>query len=644
MRFHIILLSTAALLIARPALAQTENISLEGGVDDSNIIIVTASRSEQSLSQTGQSVSVIDLDQIERAQSITVADLLRNVPGVTFNRNGGVGTSTSVNIRGAGSDQTVALIDGVKLNDPSSPGGGFNFGNLLTGNIARIEVLRGSQSVLWGSQAIGGVINTITRTPTEDIVLNARAEYGYRDTGQLVGNISGKFGPVAGSIGAGYFRTNGFSTFNENRGGTERDGYRNFGANGKFEITLNEAISIDLRGYYSDGKTDIDGFVFANGVFSFGDTPQTSETKEFVGYAGVNIDFLDGRFRNRFAFAYTNTKRDNFNLMTQTFDALGKNERFEYQGVFDISDRVQATIGAETETSRFNSSSFGGPVSSADASIDSFYGQLRVTPIDGLTATGGVRYDDHSTFGGQTTFAGDVVYSPNQGGTIFRASYGEGLKVPSLFQLFSDFGNLDLDPEVSTSWDAGITQKLIDRKVEVSATIFRRDSRSLIDFIGCRDVDGNLIVTGICEDRPSGTYDNVDRARAQGLEFSLLIRPVEALTWSLNYSLVDTEDRDTDLALRRRPKHSVNASVDYDWSFGLKTGATITHVGSQFDNASNTREVEGYVVVDLRAAMPITDNIEFYGRIENLFDEEYETIFRFGTPGRSAFAGVRLSY
>lgn len=644
MRFQTILLSTTALLIAQPAFAQTEDGSLDSGIDDSNIIIVTASRSEQSLSQTGQSVSVIDLDQIERAQSVTVADLLRGVPGVTFNRNGGVGTSTSVNIRGAGSDQTVALIDGVKLNDPSSPGGGFNFGNLLTGNIARIEVLRGSQSVLWGSQAIGGVINTITRTPTEDIAVNARAEYGYRDTGQLVGNISGKFGPVAGSIGAGYFRTDGFSTFNENRGGSERDGYRNFGANGKFEITLNDAISFDLRGYYSDGKTDIDGFTFANGVFSFGDTPQTSETEEFVGYAGVNIDLLDGRFRNRFAFAYTNTKRDNFNLTTQTFDALGKNERFEYQGVFDISDMVQATIGAETETSRFNSSSFGGPVSRADASIDSFYGQLRVTPIDGLTATGGVRYDDHSTFGGETTFAGDAVYSPNQGSTTFRVSYGEGLKVPSLFQLFSDFGNLDLDPEVSTSWDAGITQKLIDRKVEISATIFRRDSRNLIDFIGCRDADGNLIVAGICEDRPSGTYDNVDRARAQGLEFGLLIRPVEALTWSLNYSLVDTEDRDTGLTLRRRPKHSVNASIDYDWSFGLKTGATITHVGSQFDNASNTSEVEGYVVVDLRAAMPITDNIEVYGRVENLFDEEYETILNFGTPGRSAFAGVRLSY
>lgn len=632
MRFHITFLSTTALVISQPVFAQTD----ETTVDYDNIIIVTASRSEQSLSQTGQSITVIDETFIERRQSVAVVDLLRNVPGVTFNRNGGIGTSTSVNIRGADSSQTVALIDGVKLNDPSSPGSGFNFGNLLTGNIARIEVLRGSQSVIWGSQAIGGVINTITRAPTDDLRVNARAEYGYRDTGQVVGNISGRFGPVAASVGAGYYRTDGFSTFNEERGGTERDGYRNFGANGKFEISLGDSISVDLRGYYSDGKTDIDGF--APPTFAFGDTLETAETKEFVGYAGLNVALLDGRFRNRFAFAYTNTKRDNFNLAAQTFDALGRNERFEYQGVFDISDMFQATIGAETEDSRFRSSSFGGPISRANASIDSFYGQLRAMPLDGLTATAGIRFDDHSTFGGETTFAGDIVYSPNDGNTTIRASYGEGFKVPSLFQLFSDFGNTTLQPETATSWDAGITQQLIDGRLELSATLYRRTSENLINFVGCP------VQTGICANRPFGTYDNVARAKAQGVELGVTMRPVDSLTFAANYTLVDAENRDNGLVLARRPRNSINVSVDYDWAFGLKTGATISHVGSSFDNTSNSRSVEGYVLVDLRAAMPVTDNIEVYGRIENLFDEEYETIFRFGTPGRSAFAGVRLSY
>ncbi|QTD56769.1 TonB-dependent receptor plug domain-containing protein [Parasphingorhabdus cellanae] len=619
MRFHSFILSTTGLVMAQPVLAETAVVTEDGD----EVIVVTASRSKQLLSETGRSITVIDQDRIERTQSVAVVDLLRNVPGVTFTRNGGIGTATSVSIRGADSDQTVALIDGVKLNDPSSPGGGFNFGNLLTGNISRIEVLRGSQSVIWGSQAIGGVINTITREPTEDLSINARAEYGYRDTGQIVGNISGRFGPIAASVGAGYYRSDGFSAFNEERGATESDGYRNFGANGKFEITLNEAVSIDLRGYYSDGRTDIDGFIPPN--FTFGDTPEVSNVEEFVGYSGLNINLLDGRFRNRLAFAYTSIKRDNFNLDVQTFDALGRNERFEYQGVFDISEIFQTTIGAETETSKYRTGS-GDTAQNFSSEIDSFYGQLSVTPLEGFTATAGLRYDDHSTYGSETTFAGDLVFSPNQGNTIFRASYGEGFNVPSLFQLFSDnFGNPALEAETSRSYDAGITQKLIGGKVELSATIFRRNSRNLINFVG-------------------STYENVGRARAQGLEMGLLVRPAEPLAFSLNYGLVDAENRETGLKLNRRPKHSINASLDYDWSFGLKTGATITHVGSNFDNTSNTREVEGYVVVDLRAAMPITDNIEVYGRVENLFDEEYETIFRYGTPGRSAFAGVRLRY
>ncbi len=634
MRYHKLISTSAtaivALSLSQPAFAETIEAS-----PDEDVIIVTAGRSEQALSQTGQSVTVLDQVRIERLQSVTVTDLLRTVPGVTINSNGGVGTVSAVNIRGANSSQTVALIDGVKINNPASPGGGFDFGNLLTGNISRIEVLRGSQSVIWGSQAIGGVVNIITREPTEQVEINARGEYGSRDTAQLAGNISGAFGPVAASFGAGYFTTDGFSAFNTERGGVERDGYRNFGANGKVNITLSDEISVDLRGYYSDGKTDVDGFT---PTFQFGDTPETNEAKEFVGYAGLNVALFEGRFKNRFAFAYTIVRRDNFNLDFQTFESRGENERVEYQGILDISEMFGATFGAEAERSSFSATSFGSETPEQDATLTSFYGQLRITPFEGLTANAGVRYDDHNSFGGETTIAGDIVYSPNDGNTAFRASYGEGFIAPSLFQLFSDFGNELLQPEASKSWEAGVTQLLVDGKLELSATVFRRNSRNLIDFISCP------IQAGICNDRPFGTYDNVGRARAQGVELGVTIRPVEELTIATNYSLIDAENRDTGGTLARRPRHSVNTSVDYDWSFGLQTGATITHVSSNFDNAFTTVPTPGYVLVDLRAAMPVTDNIEIYGRIENLFDEEYETIFQFGTAGRSAFAGVRLRY
>lgn len=615
-------------------------IALADKGDDATII-VTANRGETPLSQVGQSVTIITADDIKRRQAVAVVDLLRTVPGVTFTRNGGIGTSTSVNIRGADSDQTVALIDGVKINDPSSPGSGFNFGNLLTGNISRIEVVRGSQSVLWGSQAIGGVINVITREPTEDLTFNANAEYGWRDTGQIVGNVSGKFGPVSASVGGGYLRSDSFSAFNEALGATERDGYKNYGANAKFNIALSDAISVDLRGWYSNGKVGIDGF--APPTFAFGDTKETAETKELVGYAGLNVAFFDGRFRNRIAYAYTDTTRENLDVSgatpVQTFDAKGKNERLEYQGNFEIATGYGLTFGAETEKSSFRTASFGGPVSRADSRINSFYGQLSATPLGGLTLTAGARHDDHDTFGGKTTFAANGVFSPNGGTTTLRGSYGEGFKTPSLFQLFSDFGNRTLRPESSKGWDAGITHRFLDGAIEVGATWFYRNTSNQIVFISCATP-----LTGICVNRRFGTYDNVAQARAKGLEFGLTLKPVEALTVQANYSWIDAENRANGLKLARRPSQSVNASIDYKWAFGLETGATVTHVDDSFDNASNTRRLDGYVLVDLRASYPITQGVSIYGRIENLFNEEYETIFRYGTPRRAAYAGVRLSF
>lgn len=635
--------SLTARLIAVSVIA----LSSAAWADDSpDTIVVTATRSEQPLSRIGQTISVIDQETITTRQTDTVADLLRTVPGVTIARNGGVGGTTSVFIRGAESDQTVALIDGIKLNDPSAPGGGFNFGDLMVGNIARIEVLRGSQSVLWGSQAIGGVINMITIPPSDTLKINVRGEYGYRNTGQIVGNVSGKSGPLSASVGAGYFRTDGISAFDEQLGGKEKDGYRNYGANANFNLALSEDISVDLRGWYSHGRNGFDGFPAP--TFAFADTPEYGTTRELVGYAGLNAALLDGHFHNRLGFAYTDTRRRNYDPTQGSapdFAANGRNERIEYQGNYDIGDGWQATFGAENERSHFSTSS-GGPATTAHATITSVYGQIVATPIAGLTATGGVRYDHHNQFGGATTFGASGVWTPNAGKTELRASYSEGFKAPTLYQLLSEYGNTLLRPETAKGWDAGITQRLLDGAVEASATWFHRNSRNLINFVSC---PFPTPTTGICTNRPFGTYDNVAKARAQGVELTVALRPVEPLKVQASYSFTDSENRTPGSAtfgknLARRPRQSVNTSIDYRWPFGLSTGATLTHVGTSFDNAANTRKLEGYVLADLRASYPVTKNIELYGRIENLFDDHYETIFRYGTPGRAAYAGVRLSY
>ncbi len=636
-RISVLLLATVATIA--PALAD----------ESPDTIVVTANRTEQPLARVGQTITVIDAAEIERRQTATVVDILRTVPGVTIARNGGVGGTASVFIRGAESDQTVALIDGVKINDPSSPGGGFNFGNLLVGNISRIEVLRGAQSVLWGSQAIGGVVNLITAPPTDTLAINARGEYGFRNTADIVGNISGKYGPLSASAGAGYFRTDGISAFSEARGGKEADGYRNFGANANFNLALNDSISIDARGYFSNGKAGIDGF--APPTYSFGDTLEETRTRDIVGYTGINVALFDGRFHNRFGYAYTDTRRRNFDPAsepTETFAGDGRNERIEYQGVFDIAKGWQATGGFERETSRYKTSNYGFADTPGRAQLNSFYGQLLATPIEDLTLTAGIRHDQHDRFGGATSFGASGVWTPGgperNWGTTLRASYTEGFKAPSLYQLQSDYGNALLRPERSKGWDAGITQRLLDGAVEASATYFHRDSRDLINFISCF---GPL--TGICTNRPYGTYDNVAKARSTGVELALALHPFAALALSASYSHIDAQDRSVGSAsfgkqLVRRPSDSASVVADYRWPFGLQTGATLTMVGTSFDNASNVRRVEGYVLADVRAAMPLGHGIELYGRIENLFDAKYETVRQYGTVGRAGYAGVRLHY
>jgi len=605
-----------------------------------DLIVVTANRAPTPLSAIGQSVTIIDAVEIRTRQSLTVVDLLRLVPGVTVARNGGAGSVASVFIRGAESDQTVALVDGVKINDPSSPGGGFNFGTLLVGNIDRIEVVRGSQSVVWGSQAIGGVVNMITRAPTDDVVVNAQGEAGWRNTVQLVGNASGRFGPVGASVGAGWFQTDGFSTFNEARGGAERDGFENFAANARLDVRLSDAVSLDLRGVYQDGTTDLDGF--APPTFAFGDTDEVSDTLQFVGYAGLNAALLEGRFRNRLAYALTSIERENRNPASTpqtTFESLGRNERFEYQGGFDIMTGVQAIFGAERENSRLRTRSGSGPVSRAEARLDSLYLQLSAQPLDGIALNAGVRHDDHDAFGGATVFSANGSISPNGGATRIRLSYGEGFKAPSLFQLFSDFGNPLLAPERAQSIDAGITQTLLDGGIELAATLFRRTTRNQIDFISCF---GNP--APLCIGRPFGTYENIRRTRGEGVEIALALNPTDALSLSAAYSFIDAKNRDTGRQLARRPRDSMNVSLYWKTPFGASFGGTISYTGASFENASNSIRLAGYTLVDVRASMPITENVELFGRVENLFDEAYETVFRSGTHRRGAYFGARLRY
>lgn len=605
-------------------------------------LVVTATRTAQPIEKVGASVTVLTQGAIEASQAISITDLLAQQPSVSFTRNGGPGASTSLNIRGAENQHTVVLIDGVKLNDPSSTQGGFNSGNLLVGDISRIEILRGAQSTLWGSQAIGGVVNIVTAEPTAPFTSSADVEVGARKTGYVRGGVGGATDKVVWRLAGGYYTTDGFSTY---KTGTEKDGYQNAGASGRVRVQLTDTVSAEVRSVYSRGKNDFDGFA--------GDSAEFGRTKELVVYSGLNFALLDGRFNNRVGYAYTDTDRANYNparFVPMTFDSAGKNKRWEYQGVFAVTDTWTASFGAESERSRMRTRSPTVsqpliPFRSGKVGVDSVYGQLQAEVVPGLTLTAGLRYEDHDTYGSHTLGQASAAWALNEGNTVLRASFGQGFRAPGLYELYSEYGNLALSPEDFDSWDAGVEQRFLGGKARASATWFHREADNEIRFFSCVSAADPLCAPG--GSPRFGYYNNVQKTKAQGLELIGELKPVDGLTLTGNYTYTDAESNsgaNKGKQLTRRPKNMANLSATYRWPVGLTTTVAARHVGKTYNNDANTQVVASYTTVDLRAAYPLKDGLEVFGRVENAFDKDYQTILNYGTPGRGAFVGLRARF
>ncbi|MFT6008989.1 MAG: vitamin B12 transporter [Parasphingorhabdus sp.] len=627
-RIFVTLMASSAYCCAVPAVA----------ADDDREIIVTATGIEQDIEDTGAAISVLTEVDIRDQQSITLSAILQELPGVNVTQSGGLGSQASVRIRGAENDQTLVLVNGIRVNDPSTPDGSFDFGNLLAGNIERVEVLRGASGVTWGSQAVGGVVNITTKRPTEDLTLFAQGEYGANDTVRLVSNASGKFGPVGLSFGGGYARTDGISAYS---GGSEPDGYRQYSASGRLLVDITDAIRFEASGYYADSRVDNDN-VFP--PYSSDDS-QFSLAQEVYGNASFHVAALDGRFQNRFAFSIADINRD---IISPSFTSRprGRTERFEYRGDLAVIEQLRLVFGAEKEDSRYENSGV-----SDSTGIDSFFFQAVLKPADGLTLTGGIRHDQHADFGGNTSLAGNLAYRLGADGPTIRASYAEGFRAPSLIDLDDrpfGYGTPDLVPETAKSYEIGIDQSLIGQAVQVAVTLFQRDTLNQIAFAACPvapDPAPEVCTNG---SRPYGTTLNIESNRTRGVEAVLSIAPFERLRIDANYTWLDTANRSAGAnfgnELARRPASSLYLNASYQTSFGLSLGADLQMIGDSFDDLANNRRLDGFALAGVRANLPLTEGIEIFGRIDNLFDVNYETATDFGSPGRSAYLGARARF
>ena len=589
-------------------------------------IVVTASGFEQPRSETGQAIEIVGRARLEQLQSATIAQVLQTVPGVSVATRGGLGGQTSAFIRGGSSAQTLVLIDGVRINDLTSPNGAFDFGALMTGNIGRVEILRGPNSVIWGSQAIGGVVNIQSIAPVDGFEGRLGAEFGGYDTKRLNANIAGTKGVFEGSVGGAFVKSAGISAL---AGGTERDGYANATGNARLKVNISDSFTLDFRSYYNRAKVEYDSEfgVGANGL-------PVSRNRQFVGYVGAQFDMLDGRFHNRIAYTRTDLRRigtDPIVFSFNNFNVRGAIDRMEYHTAFDLNEALTLVAGLEYERT-FASTSFEGAAPDiARNDVVSGFGQIIVRPVNGLTLTAGVRHDAYSDYGGQTTLGGNLAFTPNEGRTMFRATYAEGFRAPTLTEGQPPYGNLQLKPETARNFDLGVEQQFLEGKAQLFATYFNRRSNNLIAFSPV-----------------SFQSENIDKVTAKGLEIGLDLNPSSQLDIRASYTLVDAINRtggDT-FGNRQalRPQNSFSLTADWQTAFGLSLGSSLLIIGDSFDDAANNVRPNGYAIWGLQASMPLTDALEVYARVENMLDAQYTVVSGYNSFGRHATIGVRAKF
>jgi len=641
----VLLLSTAALAAGlSPAFADMST--------DPETVVVTATRTPQPLDLTGTSMSVITADDLNIQQTAVVTDILAETPGLMVNRAGGVGQPASISLRGAETGQTVVLIDGVRINDPSATDEGAILSDVLVNHIDRIEVLRGPQSTLYGSDAIGGVVNILTkRGGGAPFGGTAMAEGGSFDTWHLNAAANGAADNVEYGAALNYFDTGGISAADSRHGNTEPDGYDNFGATFNTRTHFGQDWSVDLRAYYTHGHDDFDDN-FPPPLFQIADSAADNTNELFAGYAGVNA--VLGPVQNRLALIETHGARDYFDsasdIVHLNYDYIGNATRFEYQGIVDFDPASQLTFGAETEERSFRNDNFGlnalfsPPLQQGHDRISSGYAQMQSTFFDQLTLTGGVRYDDDEEFGGHTSLKLAGAWRVPGWGTAFRANYGDGFKAPSLYESFSQYSNPlhPLQPETAKGWEIGADQMLLDNRLRASLTYFERHTHNQIDFQNCfspTDAPG-------CPFRLNqfGYYENLDRTHASGFEAEIDAHITDTLSLTADYTNLTAKNTLTGTELARRPRSSASGVITWLPLPKLTLGTSVVFVGDRFDDGRNFTPLDSNTTVNVFGSYAVTEKLELFARIENLADERSELVSGYGRMGRAAYGGIRAAF
>jgi vitamin B12 transporter len=616
-----------AILIPFTASFGADSASGEAGLQS---VVVTATRIPTPQAQVASSVTIVTAEDIASRQIRTLPDLLKDVPGLNVVQSGGPGGQTSVFMRGTNSNHTKVLIDGIDVSDPSSSNASFDFGQLLTADIDKVEVLRGPQSGLYGSDAIGGVINVITKSGSGPAKLDAGIEAGSFDTFNQIGTLSGAVDQFHYAATVDHLHSGAISItpLDYLPPGQRRidDEYDNVTASTKLGFDLTEQLDLGLVARYTDSHLHFTGDNFDN----FPSTPDTaqseSQTRQYYTRATAHLVSLNGLLEQTAGIAYNNTKAYDFSPDGLPTDNFGARVKFDWQGVVTVSRDEKFVLGAEHQRDSITV-----PIS-ADTTINSGYAELQSSLSDRLFDTLAVRYDDNDRFGSKVTYRFAPAYLIHETGTKLKGSIGTGFKAPTLselFQSFPDFGffaNPNLRPETNVGWDAGFEQALAMDAVVFGTTYFHNSIRDLID-------------------TNATSYLNIGRAVTDGVESFASYRPLATLKFRFDYTYTQATDEITHLELLRRPKNKETLMTAWQPIGRLALSATLLSVSSWVDvnrDGSVPRlRAPGYTTLDLAGNYAIGAHWALTVRVTNLFDRRYQNPDAFDQPTLGAFAGVQ---
>jgi len=614
-------------------------------------VLVTAGVEPLPTKQVASSFTIITAEEIEAHQYKTVTEVLQRVPGIHPVQQGGQGTLTSSFTRGGNSNHTLVLVNGQPVNDPSSPTNAFNFADMTTENIDRIEVVRGPQSALYGSQAMGGVVNIITKKGGTSPVSTLRLEAGTNGRFNTAGTTGGSFGGTSYFATLSRQKTDGHDiTPAKYRFGDpeEKDGYENITGSLRLDQEFNANLTGSLFAQYMDAEADLDNFGE--------DINYVGNTKQFTTNASLSGRYADGKWRPSLSASYMHIRRNDRNppdAFAPGTDSdtkhTGQRLSAAFDNAIDLLDWNTFSFGVratrETLEATGYSTSFGSTTtqrSDVGENAYALYASKHLNFNNRVFITGSIRYDMPQNFDNQASFTIAPGYYQPETDTKLTLSYGTGFKTPSLYQRFgfspttaggggAFLGNPNVQPEKNKGWEVGIEQGFFSSRVLTGVTYFV-----------------NRVENPIIEDWsawPNTTTINDADFTARGVESFVEAQILDNLSASVAYTFTVLEPGTTN-ATSRRPRHKLNFAATWNIDALTTLATDITYVDIYADPGffGGVINPPSYTTVNIAATRKITDWISISGKVTNLLDKTYYPADGFEAPGMEALAGVTFTF